>query len=275
MNAAASLVIRRTLLRQARSAAAMLPGGSRSVATAVSVCRPSKNRMMVALASHSGPRSFSSSSSSDALLDLLSREHAEEMANETTSMPSELSNLKSSVENAGWKVVDDGAMTKLHKTMADSGLKVQIAFHCQDTIEQEEEAPPPAEEEEEDAAIDFNEEEAPQGVRFIVTATKAGKTLVLNCLSREGQAQIEAAALTTQDPAAVQTASGVAAAQYQGPDFTELAEDLQDAFHEYLEEDVGVDGTVATFVAMYTDYKEQCQYVKFLEDCRGILSSAS
>jgi len=272
MNAAASLVIRRTLLRQARSAAAMLPGGSRSVATAVSACRPSNNRMMMAAASSSGPRSFSSSSSSDALLDLLSREHAEEMANETTSMPSELSNLKSAVEAAGWKVVDDGAMTKLHKTMADSGLKVQIAFHCQDTIEQEEEAPA-AEEGEEDAAIDFNEE-APQGVRFIVTATKAGKTLVLNCLSREGQAQIEAAALTTQDPAAVQTASGVAAAQYQGPDFAELAEDLQDAFHEYLEEDVGVDGTVATFVAMYTDYKEQCQYVKFLEDCRGILSSA-
>ena len=69
----------------------------------------------------------------------------------------------------------------------------------------------------------------------------------------------------------MQKTSGIAETLYQGPDFTELAEDLQDAFHTYLEEEVGVNKDVAAFISMYTDYKEQCQYVQFLEDAQNIL----
>jgi hypothetical protein len=48
---------------------------------------------------------------------------------------------------------------------------------------------------------------------------------------------------------------------YQGPDFLESAEHLQEAFEVYFEEECGITSDVATFVAMYMDYKEQQQYV--------------
>ena len=48
-------------------------------------------------------------------------------------MPPDLVNLKNEVELAGWKIVDNDAMTRLYRTV--SNIKVQISFHCQDTVE--------------------------------------------------------------------------------------------------------------------------------------------
>jgi hypothetical protein len=39
-----------------------------------------------------------------------------------------------------------------------------------------------------------------------------------------------------------------------------------------LEDECNVNSDVATFVAMYTDYKEQMQYAQFLKDVQSIIS---
>jgi complement component 1 Q subcomponent-binding protein, mitochondrial len=197
------------------------------------------------------------SASSDTLLDMLSREHDEEVANKTTDMPESLVELKEKLA-ATWKIVDTGAVTKLHKTVG--AFKVQVSFHCQD--ETEPEVPIGNDEEEEEPGI---------SVRFTVTATKAGKSLVMVCVSEESVVYIKNAIMSTTDVDAIH-ATGIDENEYQGPEFTELAADLQDAFVGFLEEELGVNDDVAAYVAMQADYQEQCQYVKFLEDAKNIVA---
>jgi hypothetical protein len=57
----------------------------------------------------------------------------------------------------------------------------------------------------------------------------------------------------------------------QGPEFTELAEDLQDAFHTYVEKECGVDEDVTAFITMYADYREQEEYVAWMKTANSVL----
>ena len=198
-------------------------------------------------------RSFS------ALTDLLQREHNEELENKTDEMPADLADLKASLEqDDGWKIVDDGAVTRLYRTVGSS--KVQLGFHCQDTVEDEE------------VLLDgegLDEEEEPAAsIRFNIAITKAGKTLALTCITTEElAASIQSVAVTDQ----LQDDFVIEACQYQGPEFTELAEDLQEEFHNYLDDEVGLSENLVSFLSMYSDYKEQTMYVKFLSDAKSIL----
>eukprot|EP00622_Pseudochattonella_farcimen_P000308 FR734766.1.p1 GENE.FR734766.1~~FR734766.1.p1 ORF type:complete len:178 (+),score=20.99 FR734766.1:259-792(+) len=60
-------------------------------------------------------------------------------------------------------------------------------------------------------------------------------------------------------------------AAYSGPEFDELDESLKDAFHEYLE-DLGVNESLAGFIAMYSDHEEQKEYIKWLQDVQTFTS---
>lgn len=194
--------------------------------------------------------------SSTDLSEILAREHEEEIESDTTSMPQELSDLKATLSD--WKIVEDAAMTKLYKQM-DGGRKVQLSFHCQDTVAIAEDDD---DEEEGDEAAD--------PVRFTVTVTKAGKSLVFTCLSEDAKTTVEGVAMTSQDVESIHS-TNIDRNLYQGPEFTELAEDLQEAFCEYLETEVGITEDVSAFVSMYADWKEQGEYVKFLEGAMSIL----
>ena len=57
----------------------------------------------------------------------------------------------------------------------------------------------------------------------------------------------------------------------QGPDFTELAEDLQESFRNYIAVECGIDADVAAYIAMYTDYREQEEYVSWMKTAIDIL----
>jgi complement component 1 Q subcomponent-binding protein len=207
-------------------------------------------------------RSLSSSSSSAAetLSDILAREQAEDEGNELDVMPGELSELKKKLE-LEWKIVDDGPVTRLHRTL-DGAVKVAVSFHCQDNVV----APDEYADEE-----DYGEEES-SPVKFMVACAKAGKTLVFTCLSEAAEVHVQSVSVSSEDIDTILANSGIGANQYQGPEFTELAEDLQDAFGGYLEEEVGVDTDCAAFISMYSDFKEQTQYLQFLKDARSILS---
>ncbi len=213
------------------------------------------------------PRFLSDKASADALVDMLSREHAEEIENSSTGVPEVLKDLNHLLTTEkGWNIVsdNDSAMTKLYKTV--DAVKVQVGFHCQDATER-------MTEEEEDADEPNEDEEEGASVRCTVSITKGGKTLFLVCIAQDAMIRIQSAAMAgaVTDLDALH-ASGVDPSLYQGPEFSELAEDLQDAFHGYVEEYLGINNDVASYVAMQFDYKEQCQYVKFLEESKNLFS---
>ena len=200
---------------------------------------------------HSGSRAFSSDATMT-LVDMLSKEYEEEVDSGNTEIPKELAELKASLEE-DWRLVDDGASTQLFL----KNKKVQISWHCQDTVE---------EVAQEEMAMEGDDEEEPAlPVHFTVTVSKAGKSLVFDCLSDYGEAKVVGVRTTSSDVADEENL-------YQGPDFVELDEGLQEAFAIYLEEELSINSDVAAFIAMYSDYKEQMQYVQFLKDAQSIVA---
>lgn len=202
----------------------------------------------------------------DGLMDVLSREHTEEMENASGEMPDDLEKLQKTLSGKDWKIVDspDTGITRLVRTTKNN-LKVQVSFHCQDTVEDDYLEEGGEQENDEDF-------EPSVPIRFSVLATKAGQTMVFTCLSDETAAQIQSVAITSsQDESSILTNGYLPSQSYQGPEFTQLAEDLQASFQTFLEEEIGVDTDVASFIAMYADYKEQNQYLNFLDRCKKIL----
>ena len=55
------------------------------------------------------------------------------------------------------------------------------------------------------------------------------------------------------------------------PEFTELAEDLQESFQSYVIEECGIDEDVTAFISMYSDYREQEEYVSWMKSAVDIL----
>lgn len=196
------------------------------------------------------------SSAADGLSEILERELAEEVEEGREEMPEAVTELKSTIEK-DWKILDDGATTRLIRSVGAS--KVVVSFHCQDTVEGLEEELP--EEDEEEPAAPF---------RFEILVSKAGNTLVLSCMSNAGVTTVDGASMTTEEIEKIH-AHGIGRNIYQGPEFPELAEDLQDAFHEYVYSELGVNDDVSAFVSMYADYKEQSEYVGFLKNVQKVL----
>jgi len=221
---------------------------------------------------------------------LLAREENEEIDTGNTEMPQDLSDLRTTIE-ASWKIVDgdgngngdgdSGASTKLFKIDSNSNNKIQVSFHCQDFLEVDVDVDEELgydEDEEDDANEDEDEEDEPSPpVRFTVTVTKAGNSnasLNFACFSEYGAVRIEGVSTTTSSTAEyVHDHQGqLPKIEYQGPDFTELAEDLQEAMVVYLDEECGVNSDVAAFVAMASDFKEELSYVDFLKQAQSIVS---
>ena len=216
------------------------------------------------------------------LSDILTRELAEEESNGSSVMPENLAELKSQIEES-WRIVDgDGlggdasssGIVKLFKKEAleGSGSKVAIAFHCQDTIPSEEEGGGSLfDSMTEGSGDDEEEEEEAVAVRFTVMISRAGKTMVYTCLSEDAVTNVERVAMVDGDDIEDLITNNVDPKQYQGPEFSELAEDLQQSLCEYIDEVAGVDTDVASFIAMYADYKEQSEYVDWLSKVKGMV----
>ena len=222
-----------------------------------------------AITSNNNGRSFSSKST---LLEILGREEQEEEDTGNMEMPSELLDLKNTIEES-WKIVEDGATTDLFRIESPSSNKIQVSFHCQDTVEAVEE-PDYEEVLEEEETEEEEDEEASSPVRFTVTVTKAGKSLNFACFSEYGQVKIEGVSTTASSTAEYvhENQGTLPKIEYQGPDYPELAEDLQDALTVYLDEECGVNSDIAAFIAMFADYREETQYVNFLKQAQSIVS---
>lgn len=214
------------------------------------------------------------------LSDILTRELAEEESNGSSTMPEDLAELKTQIEES-WRIVDGGVsgdgsgVVRLFKKdpIEGSGAKVAIAFHCQDTIasEDDENTGSLFEQMAQGGGDEEEEEEDAVAVRFTVMISRAGKTMVYTCLSEDAVTNVERVAVVDGDDIEDLIANGVDEKAYQGPEFTELAEDLQGSLCEYVDEVAGVDTDLASFITMYADYKEQTEYVDWLRKVKGML----
>ena len=182
----------------------------------------------------------------------------------------------SGIGGAGGEIGSGATMRMFRKEAGSKGAKIGIVFHCQDTeedvkFEENELYEDQREDEEED-----EDEEPPQAVRFGVTVSKGGKTVVLQCRSgADGDVNVETVMVRDGDAesvlAALASGESMHAALYQGPEFTELAEDLQQSFEKYVVEECGVDENVAAYISMYSDYREQEEYVSWMNAAIDIL----
>jgi len=229
-------------------------------------------------------RQFSSSPEATELGSILQREINEEeeaAAEYDGHMPPELADLQSQLA-ANWTILEgiacadsetgSGASVRMfRKEDGSNGAKIGIVFHCQDTEEDVRFDETNIFEDDEEKEGD---EEPTQAVRFGVTVSKGGKTVVLQCRSgwdvsvegvtvRDGDTEIALAALAGGE--------GMHASLYQGPEFTELAEDLQASFQKYIVKECGVDEDVSAFITMFCDYREQEEYVSWLKTTIDVL----
>eukprot|EP00584_Thalassiosira_punctigera_P021259 CAMPEP_0172554942 /NCGR_PEP_ID=MMETSP1067-20121228/57178_1 /TAXON_ID=265564 ORGANISM="Thalassiosira punctigera, Strain Tpunct2005C2" /NCGR_SAMPLE_ID=MMETSP1067 /ASSEMBLY_ACC=CAM_ASM_000444 /LENGTH=306 /DNA_ID=CAMNT_0013343423 /DNA_START=24 /DNA_END=944 /DNA_ORIENTATION=+ len=249
------------------------------------------------LAAHPASRHFSSSDTATELGSILQREIEEETeaaAEYDGNLPPDLAELDAEIRQK-WTVVEgisgigsvgggetgSGAtMRMFRKEPGSKGAKIGVVFHCQDT---EEDVRFDAEQElatyrdDEEAGGDGGEEEEPaQAVRFGVTVSKGGKTVVLQCRSDgDGHVNVESVVVRDGDAESVLAAlaggEGTHAALYQGPEFTELAEDLQESFSRYVAKECGIDENVAAYIIMYSDYREQEEYLSWMKTTIDIL----
>ena len=203
---------------------------------------------------------------SSTLSELLAREYSEEEENGNLNMPDDLVDLQTLVSK-DWTIVDDkdSGTVKMFKKVGVS--KVSVVFHCQDTVDNDSYM----DEEYDDEAETPVEEEISGEMRFLVTVTKAGKTLVLSCVAVDTNVSIETVATTTEEVEEIQANGKVSGKLYQGPQFDELAEDVQDAFHSFVTSECGINADVAAFISMFADFKEQEEYARWIKQVRTII----
>jgi len=252
---------------------------------------PAHNRLPVAFQSFQQQhhqlqlRPFSSSSplSSDTkeLVALLSNERtAEEIITRNSSESSDLSDLKNKISSS-WTIVDgsstgtnngDATTRMIRKEPLPNGAKVTLTFHCQDTLVEEAgmlDGMFDGTAEDGDADGSESEQDESPAIRFDVTVSRAGTTLHMSCISEDASASIESATVFTGDDADKNNAENEEA--FRGPDLEELPEKVQEAFNLFLTQECGVNEDVAAFIAMWADYREQLEYVGWLDGVKKIV----
>ncbi|KAL3800770.1 hypothetical protein ACHAW5_002484 [Stephanodiscus triporus] len=297
----AASVAKTTSSSSASFAVDALVARSASAASAVIVPNLPRRSADVRPSSSSSPpppssRHFSSSSSSSSsdvatrLGSVLQREIDEETeaaAEYGGGVPPELVELRSTIASR-WTILEgitgigsgsetgSGATVRmLRKEAGSKGAKIGIVFHCQDTEEDsnfdtDDLFDEGKREEEEDEV----EEEPAQAVRFGVVVSKGGRTVVIQCRSGY-EVSVDGVTVRDGDMESVMVGlaggEGLHAALYQGPEFTELAEDLQESFQNYVVKECGVDEDVTAFISMYCDHREQEEYVSWMKTAIEIL----
>jgi len=113
-------------------------------------------------------------------------------------------------------------------------------------------------------------------VRVNVTITKPnGGAIQLETIAQDGLIDIENVYyFPSGDLADAQTAEKDFKRQevYAGPPFSNLDEELQILFERYLDER-GINTALAQFVPDYIDFKEQREYVQWLDNVKGFVDA--
>jgi len=211
------------------------------------------------------------------LSELIQQELEAEENLKTSEMPNDLSGLHDNDIDPHWRLEDkqDSSQIRLfRREPTKNNSKVILSFHCQDTIPQDSsllDGFMTEDGQEENVDEDSNKgEEDSDPIRFTVTVAREGKSLLFSCISEEATVNIESIMIKEgEEVHGIDYTDASNSHLYQGPQFEELEQDLQDGFHDFLKDDCGVGEDIAAFVSMYADYKEQTMYMNWL---KGTLS---
>lgn len=136
-------------------------------------------------------------------------------------------------------------------TRTHNDEKIQVFFHVQDVEDESMFDEEEAEESEEEGVSNI-------GVNFRVDITRGDKKMIIAAV---GGQELDVRAVRFVPANADRNNEEI---YYGGPEFSELEEDFQEAFLDYLEERK-IDGDLAFFVLSHSREKEQKEYVNWLE----------
>ncbi|CAO3685919.1 unnamed protein product [Umbelopsis ramanniana] len=179
------------------------------------------------------------------------------------------------LEANSFKLEDKPGMDEVTLTRSFGNEKIRVLFAISDINNAAEDdfADVPADDAEGD-----EEDVAPVSfpVRASVTVEKEGKGAVtIDTVAQDGAIVIESV-LYYKDGKLATEQSAEADWQrrglYIGPQFSELDEGVQTLFERYLEER-GVNTALANFLPDYVEYKEQKEYLQWLQNVKSFVSA--
>lgn len=147
--------------------------------------------------------------------------------------------------------------------------EITITFDCQDEAEgsldeedffKQHENDQDDAHDDEDTDLDDYDESEKYGINFQVTIKKGGSEMICECTAEQ-----EISIVNVRVYSGDQTSEEKRAVAYDGPPFENLAEGLQDAFLNYLE-DRKIDADLCHFILTFAQHKEQKEYVHWLKE---------
>jgi len=182
--------------------------------------------------------------------------------------------LKSFKEPGLWKINDVVGGDEVVLTRTFGNENIRLVFSIADIQAQEDE---PAYEEEEGSEETASEDQPihSYGIRvgFSVTKSNGPGALIIETVCQEGSFMVDA--ISFFKDAKVGTEASAEAewkrrSLYLGPQFDTLDVSVQEEFEKYLQER-GINESLAIFIPEYAEYKEQREYVKWLESVKGFV----
>lgn len=276
----------------AQASRAMIARGLISVARAGRLAAPSC-RIPCARVQAGGPAGFKTASAAASRVWALQRssfsslrtvlDQEIEVEDDAEDLEGEgIQSLLKSIKKRGFQLVDEPgkAEVRLVGKGVSPSEKVTITFNILDDItgedddeywndEEEDEgegesAKPstPADSEVDDEDDDDEAMDEP-AFEFTASIKKGGEELVFDCEARS-EVTIRRVLLVPSGGSVDDYSS------YMGPVFDELEPDMQTAFHDYLEAR-GINDDLSSFICMYSDAKEQKEFVSWMKGVRNFL----
>jgi complement component 1 Q subcomponent-binding protein len=252
------------------------------IVAARSSCATSTARRLPALAARvSAPatRAFSVSArsfaegSSDVVL---SQKLAEELQYEKTAAAdvAEPEFLKSFKEQGVWAIEDVAGNDEVTLSRKFGNENIRLMFSIAD-IQSQEEDPAFADEEEGEEPASEDEPIHTYGIRVAFSVTKSNGPGAINVdtVCQEGSFMVDA--ISFYKDARIGTELSAEAdwkrrGLYIGPQFDTLDVSVQEEFEKYLQER-GINESLALFIPEYAEYKEQKEYLKWLENVKSFV----
>ncbi|KAI9265918.1 mitochondrial glycoprotein [Sporodiniella umbellata] len=199
----------------------------------------------------------------------------EELQYEKSSDEGEPEFIQTFLEASSFKLDDKAGIDEVSLSRTFGNEKIRVLFSISDINNTPEDSflseddMIESEDNEDEEAVSFP-------VRASVTIEKEGQgAMTVDTVSQDGEIAIESV-MYYKDNKLASDQSAESDWQrrglYIGPQFAELDENLQQLYVNYLEER-GIDSALANFLPDYVEYKEQKEYVNWLENMKKFVSA--
>jgi len=217
-------------------------------------------------------RSFAEGSSDVVLSQKLGEElQYEKTAAAETAEPEFLTSFK---EEGVWGIEDVVGNDEVTLTRKFGNENIRLVFSIAD-IQSQEEDPAFADEEEGEESSSEDEPIHTYGIRVALSVTKSNGpgAITVDTICQEGSFMVDAISFYKDAKVATELnaeADWKRRGLYIGPQFDTLDVSVQEEFEKYLQER-GITESLALFIPEYAEYKEQKEYLKWLESIKTFI----